>query len=53
MNHCYMSFAKEYLNYLRRNKKWLLLPLGMILALMLLLLFAQETSVAPFIYSLL
>jgi uncharacterized integral membrane protein len=48
-----MSIGSEYLAYLRRNKKWLLLPVGLILLLALLLLLAQSTSVAPFIYSLL
>jgi hypothetical protein len=48
-----MSFVREFLRFLRTRKKYWLLPL-MILMLMvgLLIVFAQSSAVAPFIYTL-
>jgi drug/metabolite transporter superfamily protein YnfA len=45
------STAKELLRFLRREKKWWLLPLAVVLlAMAALILFAQGSSLAPFLY---
>jgi len=46
------SLAGELWLYLRRNKKFWLLPIVIVLLLMgALLIFAQSSALAPFIYS--
>lgn len=48
-----MSFLAELWQFLRVRKKFWLLPIFMIMILMgLLLVFAQGSAVAPFIYTL-
>ncbi|MDT4954385.1 MAG: hypothetical protein QOJ02_2523 [Acidobacteriota bacterium] len=47
-----LGLASEFLLYLRRNKKFWLLPIIVVLLLMgLLLIFAQSSALSPFIYS--
>jgi hypothetical protein len=47
-----MSLIKEIWLYLRQNKKYWLIPIIFILILMsLLLVLAQGSALAPFIYS--
>jgi hypothetical protein len=48
-----MSFLKEFWGFLRSRKKYWLLPiLLMIFAFGALLVFAQGSAIAPFIYTL-
>jgi hypothetical protein len=48
-----MSFFKDFWAFLRTRKKYWLLPiLLMMLALGALLVFAQGSAIAPFIYTL-
>jgi hypothetical protein len=48
-----MSFLKDFWAFLRTRKKYWLLPiLLMMLALGALLVFAQGSAIAPFIYTL-
>jgi hypothetical protein len=48
-----MQFLAELWQFLRVRKKFWLLPIFVIMALMgLLLIFAQGSAVAPFIYTL-
>jgi hypothetical protein len=45
------QLCKEFLRFLREEKKWWLLPLVLILAgLAMLLLFRQNGAIAPFMY---
>lgn len=47
-----MSLVKEIWLYLRQNKKYWLIPIIFILILMsVLLIVAQSSALAPFIYS--
>lgn len=47
-----MSLIKEIWLYLRQNKKYWMIPIIFILILMsVLLIFAQSSALAPFIYS--
>lgn len=47
-----MSLVKEIWLYLRQNKKYWLIPIIFILILMsVLLVLAQSSALAPFIYS--
>lgn len=47
-----MSLIKEIRLYLKYNKKYWLLPIFVVLIIMsLLLVFAQSSALAPFIYS--
>jgi len=47
-----MSLIKEIWLYLRQNKKYWLIPIIFILILMsVLLILAQSSALAPFIYS--
>lgn len=47
------SIIKEFWYFLKVNKKWWLLPIVIILLLLgLLIIFAQSSAVAPFIYAL-
>ena len=48
-----MSFAKEMWKFLRQRKKFWLLPLLLVMALLgVLIVMAQGSAVAPFIYTL-
>jgi hypothetical protein len=48
-----MSFLREFLSFLRVRKKFWLLPILIIMAIFGgLLLFAQGSALAPFIYTL-
>jgi hypothetical protein len=45
--------AREFWSFLKQEKKYWLAPIGVVLVLFgLLLVFAQSSAVAPFIYSL-
>jgi hypothetical protein len=47
------SVLGEFLDFLRQEKKYWLAPIAVVLVLLgLLLVFAQSSAVAPFIYSL-
>jgi hypothetical protein len=46
------SFAAEFWDYLKNNKKWWLTPILIVLALMAVGLFLAGTGAAPFIYTL-
>lgn len=48
-----MSFAADYIRFLRARKKmWLLPVMALTIVLGLLLVLAQSSAVAPFIYTL-
>jgi hypothetical protein len=48
-----MGIFKEYLSFLKREKKWWLIPLAVILlALGVLIVFFESSVLAPFIYAL-
>lgn len=48
-----MAFIKEFLAFIRARKKYWLLPIVIILSLLgVLMLFAQNSVLAPFIYTL-
>ena len=44
--------AAEFLYFLRRSKKWWLLPILIVLALLSVLVLLSGTAAAPFIYTL-
>jgi len=46
------SLLKEFLSFLRDNKKWWLLPIVIVGIILGILLFLGNTGVAPFIYTL-
>ncbi|HEY2415963.1 MAG TPA: DUF5989 family protein [Pirellulaceae bacterium] len=46
------SLLGEFLDFLRHNKKWWLLPILIVLLLFGVLIFLSGTGVAPFIYTL-
>jgi len=46
------SLLKEFLAFLRNNKKWWLLPIVIVGIILGFLLFLGSTGVAPFIYTL-
>jgi hypothetical protein len=47
-----MSFLKELWAYMRVRKKWWLLPIVLVLVMVgALLVFAQGSALAPFIYT--
>jgi hypothetical protein len=47
-----LALAKEFWLFLRQNKKYWLLPIIIVLLLLsALLIFAQSSALAPFIYS--
>ncbi|MFM9956799.1 MAG: DUF5989 family protein [Phycisphaerales bacterium] len=46
------GIAREFLDFLRHNKKWWLLPLVLVLLLVGVALFAGGGAAAPFIYTL-
>lgn len=48
-----MEFIKEFIEFLKQRKKFWLLPIILIMLLFgILLIFAQNSVVAPFIYTL-
>ena len=48
-----MSLAREFFLFLKKEKKWWLLPLILVLlALGILLVFVEGSAIAPFIYTL-
>jgi drug/metabolite transporter superfamily protein YnfA len=48
----FLFLLKEFWLFLRQNKKWWLLPIIlMLLVLGALLIFAQSSALAPFIYA--
>ena len=48
-----MSFIKEMWSFLRQRKKFWLLPLLLVMALLgVLIVMAQGSAIAPFIYTL-
>lgn len=48
-----MGIVKEFWGFLRERKKWWLLPIIVMLALLgLLIIFTEGSAVAPFIYTL-
>lgn len=48
-----LSILAEFLQFLKANKKWWLIPIVLMLALLgILIIFAQSSAVAPFIYTL-
>ncbi|MBN2162757.1 MAG: hypothetical protein JXR25_15370 [Pontiellaceae bacterium] len=46
------NILREFLDFLRHNKKWWLLPILLILLLMGLILLLSGTALAPFLYPL-
>lgn len=46
------NFLKEFVDFLRENKKWWLLPIVVVLLLFGLLIILGATGAAPFIYTL-
>lgn len=47
------SLAREFLAFIRHEKKWWMIPLvGVLLLLALLFAFASTSSLAPFVYPL-
>jgi drug/metabolite transporter superfamily protein YnfA len=47
-----LALAREFWLFLRRNKKFWLLPIVIVLLLLgALMVFAQSSALAPFIYS--
>jgi len=46
------SFLKEFVGFLRQNKKWWLFPIVVVLLLFGLLIVLGATGAAPFIYTL-
>ncbi len=46
------GFVREFLGFLRMNKKWWLLPIVIMLLIFGLLIFLAGTGLAPFIYTL-
>jgi len=46
------SLPAEFLDFLRHNKKWWLLPILLLLSLLAALIFLSTTFAAPFIYTL-
>jgi hypothetical protein len=45
-------FAREFLAFLRHNKKWWLLPIVLILLALSALLLLSGSALAPFVYTL-
>jgi len=47
-----MSLAREFWLFMRERKKWWLLPIVVVMVLVgMLLVFAQGSALAPFIYT--
>lgn len=49
---CQPTIFREFIDFLACNKKWWLIPIVVVLALLGFLVFLSGTSVAPFIYTL-
>ena len=48
-----MGFLKEFLEFAKARKKWILVPIALILlAFGALLVFTESSALAPFIYTL-
>ena len=48
-----MTLLREFMGFVRQEKKWWLLPLGTVLLLLgTLLVLAEGSAVAPFLYAL-
>ncbi len=48
-----LPIVYEYLRFLKEHKKWWLLPIVLILTLLgVIIVFAQTSALAPFIYTL-
>ncbi|MBP7088988.1 MAG: hypothetical protein KBB01_06820 [Candidatus Omnitrophica bacterium] len=48
-----LAIIKEFWDFLRVRKRWWLLPIVIFLALLsILIIFAESSTVAPFIYAL-
>ena len=46
-----LGSVKELFGFLRREKKWWLIPLVLVLVLLAgLIIFAQSSAIAPFLY---
>jgi hypothetical protein len=46
-----LNTVKELLGFLRREKKWWLIPMVLMLVLLaFLIIFAQSSALAPFLY---
>jgi len=46
-----LGTVKELFGFLRREKKWWLIPLVLVLVLLAgLIIFAQSSAIAPFLY---
>ena len=46
-----LGTVKELFGFLRREKKWWLIPLVLVLVLLaVLIIFAQSSAIAPFLY---
>jgi uncharacterized protein DUF5989 len=46
------SLAAEFIDFLKHNKKWWLLPILVMIAMFGILIALAQTGVAPFIYTL-
>lgn len=48
-----LDFLKEYLQFLKEQKKWILIPIFLMLILLSsLIFFTSSSAVTPFIYTL-
>ena len=48
-----LSLLRELVQFLKQEKKWWLLPLGVILVLVsILIVIAESSALAPFVYTL-
>ncbi len=48
-----MNFLKEYLQFLKEQKKWILIPILIVFALLSgMIILSTGSSVSPFIYTL-
>jgi hypothetical protein len=45
-----LSFAAEFWDFLKHNKKWWLLPILIVVGILGLLVFLAGTGLAPFLY---
>jgi uncharacterized membrane protein HdeD (DUF308 family) len=46
------NLLSEFWAFLKQNKKWWLLPIGIVMLLLGVLIFLSSTAAAPFIYTL-
>lgn len=48
-----MNFFKEYIQFLKEQKKWILIPILIVFALLSCMIFLSAgSSISPFIYTL-